>query len=155
MDNLREKIKKPTDEEKIILYKDILIIMLNSGTILSYEEIQKMVNKPIGKTLSQDEATAIYNLAAQLQKYSLMGKFAERIFDFLNISVDYDEIDTDNLMKFIEATVQDIEKTRKCLPKTKWQIQINKIFARMEGKDPYEGEMKYKKIREENIHIVK
>ena len=118
MGNLREEIKEPTEEEKIKLYIDILIIMLNSGTILSYEEIQKKVNKNIGRILSQDEAAAVYNLAAQLQKYNLMGKFNERIFKFLKISVDNDEIDTDNLMKFIDATVQDIEKTRKYLPNT-------------------------------------
>ena len=154
MNDFIKDIKKPTDEEKIRLYKDILIIMLNSGTILSYEEIQKMLNRNIREILSQNEITAIYNLSAQMQKYSLMGRFSERIFEFLNISIDYEEIDTDNLMRFIDATVQDIEKTRKYLPNTKWQFQINKIFDRMEGKDPYEGELEIIKQRHKNIKLI-
>ena len=154
MGNLREEVKKPTNEEKRDLYRDVLITMLNSGTILSFEEIQKRVNKNIGKTLSQDEAIAIYNLASQLQKYSLVGKFSEKIFNFLKLGVDYHEMDIENLVNFINATVQDIEKTRKYFPNAKWQFQINKIFDRMEGKDPYEDEMKYIEFRKENIQKI-
>lgn len=151
MSDFRKTIKNPTKEDKISLYKDILIAMLNSGTIMSFEEMQKRINIDIGKILSQDETIAIYNLASKLQRYNLVGKTNKKIFEFLKIGIDYDKIDIDNLEAFMDAAIEDINQTKEYFPNKKWQIQISKIFERMEGKDPYKEELKYINYRKANI----
>ena len=151
MSDLREIIKAPTKEDKISLYKDILIAMLNSGTIMSFEEMQKRINIDIGRILSQDEATAIYNLAAKMQRYNLVGKTNKKIFEFLKIGTDYEQIDIENLETFMNSTIEDINQTKEYFPNKRWQIQISKIFERMEGKDPYKEELDYINYRKANI----
>lgn len=152
MSNLRDDIKVPTDEEKKAVLVNILCNMINSGDILSSEQIRKRVSG-IGEKLSEDEFTAIYSLAVEIKKSILVSKNNEKLFEFLNIS-EYCQNDNGNLLKFINATVQDISQTREFFPGTRWYLQVGKIFDRMAGKNPYGDEMKYEKIRTENIHIV-
>lgn len=152
MSNLREEIRIPTEEQKRDVYVNIILNMINSSNLLSPEEIMRVV-KLIEEKLSQDEFTAIYSIAVEVKKAILMPKTNKRLIEFLNIS-EYCKNDNGNLLKFINATVDNIQQERKLFPNRKWYLHVGKIFDRMEGKDPYGDEMKIKKARIENIHIV-
>lgn len=153
MSNLREEIKIPTEDEKRDVYVDIILNMINSSNILSPEEIMRAV-KLIEEKLSQDEFTAIYSIAVEVKKAISMPRTNKRLTEFLNIS-EYCKNDNGNLLKFVNATVGNIQQERKFSPDRKWYLQVEKIFDRMEGKDPYGDEMKIKECRRNNIHIVK
>lgn len=152
MNEFKKDIQKPTEEEKKTKMVDIIVTIINSDLVLSFEELENYV-KEIRKKLSEDEITAIYNLAVYLKKSIITSRYDNRLNEFLNIS-NYCQNDEGNLLKFINAVVTDIEKTREIFPERKWELQIDKIFDRMEGKNPYEDEIKVMNYRKENIKMV-
>lgn len=152
MSNFKEDIKVLSDEDKKIIMVDILIAMLNATTTLSEVEIKKATNGNADK-LSPDEFIAIYSLAFEIKKCVFSSRINKKLFEFLNMD-EYCVNDKGNLLKFIKATVKDIEQSRIYSSKSKWSLQIDKIFDRMEGKNPYEDEMKVINYRKNNIKIV-
>lgn len=152
MSEFKEGIKVLSDEDKKRIMVDILITMINSNTVLSEEEIIKNTNGNANK-LSSDEFTAIYALAFEVKKCVFSSKINKKLFEFLNLSK-YCENDEGNLLKFIKATVKDIEQSRIYSPNNKWSLQVDKIFDRLDGKNPYKDEMEVIKYREENIKVV-
>lgn len=152
MSNLREEIKMPTEEEKREVYLNIILNMINSSKIISQEKISKIV-EGIESKLSPDEFTAIYNIAVEVKKAIAMPKTNKRLLEFLNVSENCQN-DNGNLLKFVNATVNNIEQERRFFPKRKWYLQVGKIFDRMEGKDPYAEEMKFLENRRKNMRLI-
>ena len=153
MNDFIKDIKKPTEEEKVAKMADIIVTMLNSNLVLSLEELEEQI-KDIRKKLSEDEIMAIYNLAVYIKKDTISSKHNNKLIDFLDLS-SYCQNDRSNLLAFVKATVQDIQETRIVFSSKKWSFQVDKIFARLAGKNPYADEMKDIKFGKENIHIVK
>ncbi len=152
MGNLKESIKLPSEEEKKLIFMDIIFNLLNSSNILFPNDlIEKMPQ--IREKLSEDEFNVVYSLALEIKKSILGLKRNDRLLEFLNIS-EYCKNDNGNLMRFIKAAIENIQQERKFFPNRKWELQVGKIFDRMNGKDPYGEEMKYNENRTKNIHIV-
>lgn len=151
MNDFIKDIKKPTEEEKVAKMADIIVTMLNSNLVLSLEDLEEQI-RDIRKKLSEDEIMAIYNLAVCIKKDTISSRHNNKLIDFLDLS-SYCQNDRNNLLAFVKATVQDIQETRIVFPSKKWSLQVDKIFDRLEGKNPYADEMKAMSYREENIKI--
>ena len=137
MNNFKESIKEPTDEQKKAKLVDILLKIINSPTIISSETILK--DGKVGKMLSQDEFTVIYNLGVQIRGNYLY-KNNKKFLESLNIS-EYCENDNGFLLQFVRTATEDIKLTRKLNPKNNWELNINKILTRMEGNKPDEKDI--------------
>lgn len=139
MGNFKEDVKVPSPEEKKDMIVSILWSMINSPNMQRIEQIQAKKSK-ISQALSEDECVAVYNLGIEIKKLIISSNRNERLFKFLNIS-EYCKNDGGNLLKFINACVQDIQEMRIHSPKLEWYLQVNKIFDRMEGRNPYRDEL--------------
>lgn len=151
MNDFIKDIKKPTEEEKVAKMADIIVTMLNSNLVLSLEELEEQI-KDIRKKLSEDEIMAIYNLAVYIKKDTISSRHNNKLIDFLDLS-SFCQNDRSNLLAFVKATVQDIQETRIAFPSKKWSLKVDKIFDRLDGKNPYADEIEVMNCREENIKI--
>lgn len=152
MNDFIKDIKEPTEEEKGAKMADIIVTMLNSNLVLSLEELEGRI-RDIRKKLSEDEIMAIYNLAVYIKKDTISSRHNNKLIDFLDLS-NYCQNDISNLLAFVKAAIKDIQETRIVFPSRKWNLQVDKIFDRLEGKNPYADKIKYTKFKEGDIKGV-
>lgn len=140
---------KITDDDKKEAMARILFIMRYSEGILSLNEILEAAesnsevaghHKKIKDTLNENEILATYSLAREV-KISILGSSNrnKKLLDYLEL--DIVSVNNDNLLRFINESVKDIENLKKSNPNLKWSLQVNKIFSRLEGRDATKGEV--------------
>ena len=138
-----------TDEEKKKAISKILFSVMHASTILSLNEIIQNLKeteelgvdiedkgKQIKEKLTQHEMLAAYSLAKEI-KISMMNSSHnnKKLFNYLELNLG--SVNEDNLFKFTNEIVKDIEYTKRNTPNANWSLQIGKIFSRLEGKNPY------------------
>ena len=87
----------------------------------------------IEQKLNENEILAAYSLAKEV-KISIMASSNEELLEYLELGLG--SVNEENLLKFINETVKDIELTKKRTPNLEWNLQVGKIFKRLEGKNP-------------------
>lgn len=146
MSDLRSSIKI-TSEEKKSTMEFILFNMIHSADVMSLYEVLQL-KQQIKSVLNENEICATYNLGREIKISMSTSKRNEDLFEYLELN-SY-SVNNDKLLKFINEVVKDIEKTKKNMPKIPWSLQVNKILARLKGKDPANDE----KFENENRYDV-
>ncbi len=151
MSNFLDTIKI-TDEDKKKTMSSIVLIMLYSQGIMSLEEILQTeemngkvidgerTHRKIQDKLNENEILATYSLAKEI-KISILGSSDRnrKLLDYLELGTV--SLNSDKLLRFVNEAVRDIETLKRHNPNVEWNLQINKIFSRLEGKDPTKGEV--------------
>ncbi len=145
MNNLKDRVKVPTQKQKERIYKEVIFIIINSTKLFTQEELVKKMKKL--NRLNEYEIKAIYSLALYIKKSILVSSNEKELFEFLNIS-EYCKNDNGNLLKFVNETVEDIKEWEKYM-NGKWNFHSGLILKRLEGHKPYE-EYKNRKKEEKN-----
>lgn len=139
MSNFLNSIKI-TDDDKKTAISDILNTVINSPKIMSLEEVLNIEmgnGKQVQQNLSQNEIIATYSLAREIKILTVsLSRNNRKLIEYLELTVS--SFNEDNLLKFISEAAKDIEITKKRTPKAKWSLQVEKIFARLDGKNPYD-----------------
>jgi len=129
---------KVTKEDKKTAISKVVFNMIHSINVLSFNEVLES-NNGIKEKLSQNELLATYSLAKEIRISMIASANRnKKLFDYLELKTT--SINEENLLKFVDEIVKDIEFTQKRAPKTKWDLQVGKIFLRLEGKNPYSEE---------------
>jgi len=137
---------KITDKDKKDAIAKILFTVIHSTRIMSLNEVLQLLkkqkehfddevqdNQQIEQKLNQNEILAAYSLAKEL-RISIMSSSNRKLFEYLEL--DLFSVNEENLLKFINEVVKDIELTNKRNSNAKWSLQVGKIFSRLEGKNP-------------------
>ena len=123
----------------------ILFTVIHSTRIISLDEVLHLFdkqkehfddvqsNQQIQQKLNQNEILAAYSLAKEV-KISIMASSNKKLLEYLELTLG--SVNEDNLMKFINEAVKDIELTKKRTPNVEWRLQTGKIFKRLDGKNP-------------------
>jgi len=137
---------KITDKDKKDAISKILYAVINSPGIMSLNEVLQFFEKQekyfdddidnkkqIEQSLSENEILAAYALSKEI-KISIMSSTNKELIEYLELSLA--SVNEDNLLKFINETIKDIELTKKRTPNVEWTLQVGKIFRRLQGKNP-------------------
>lgn len=141
-----------TDDDKKEAMSRMLFIMMYSSGILSLDEILEVAEvnskaldtegtrRKIQDKLNENEMLAAYSLAREVKISILSSSNSNRkLLDYLEL--DTVSVNKDKLLRFINESVKDIENLKRSNPNIEWSLQVNKIFSRLEGKDPTKGEV--------------
>jgi len=146
---------KITDEDKKDAMSRILFTVINSTRIMSLDEILQHLkkykedcdylkdNKQIEQKLNENEILAVYSLAKEV-RISIEASINKRLLEYLELGLA--SANEENLLRFIDETIKDIELSKKINPNIEWRLQVGKIFSRLEGKNPYEEEILKRKL---------
>lgn len=128
---------KVTKEDKQKAMEKILYSIINSSNIVSLNDVLNNQNE-MRKVLNEDELLASYSLALEIKKQIISSNTNEQLMEYLGL--EFNTLNKDNLLKFINQSVKDIETQRKRTPNLKWRLQTKKIFDRLEGNQPFNEE---------------
>lgn len=146
---------KITDEDKKDAMSRILFTVINSTRIMSLDETLQHLkeykencdylkdNKQIEQKLNENEILAVYSLAREV-RISIEASTNKRLLEYLELGLA--SANEENLLRFINETIKDIELSKKINPNIEWRLQVEKIFSRLEGKKSYEEEILKQKI---------
>lgn len=134
MNTFKDEIKVTEDDKKNVMCK-VLYTMMNSSLLMRMDEVIN-IQKDVSRKLSEEEFLAIYNLSLEIRKSMESSNVNERLYNYLGLNKN--SLNSVKLYEFVNAIVKDIKTTKKRNSNLKWSLQVNKIFKRMEGKDPYE-----------------
>lgn len=147
MDDFIQSIKV-TSEDKQNMMINVLNTVINCSTVPSINDIVGNI-KDIKVKLTDDEILAIYSLSISIQEQLKTGNHYQKLFDYLTLDL-YPNINKENLLTFINQAVLDIKDTKARNPKIKWYLQTGKIFARLDGKNPYKEEIEIEKDKDKH-----
>jgi len=143
MSNFDEEIRVPTNEEKKEIYRQILLNVIHSGSIINESNFGKVINEDMVKKLSDDEFKAILNISIEISKYVFFRSdyFNDMIPErkrMIELLCEDNDFNRDNLFIFISAITDDMKECRKhSLTREKWEFHIRRVFQIFDGENPF------------------
>ncbi len=144
MSDFKQKIKVLENKRKEKIFYTVFTDYLQNGLIgrsFKKEEILKQVQNKYGQMISQDEIIAIsviseqLNLLCIIQGYYYEGRQDRK--DFIDFIYANHKIRIENVLKLVEATVEDIVGDRKFTNHKEYCFNVNHVLDIINGKDPY------------------